>query len=170
MAKSGFNKEIDKMDIQIAEVGKYHSMQDITSTLAPIISKTYESHTITQYDAPLFLGKLREGLYLIAELKAQCSTFKSQAKKELERTEAVVRMEKFPAFAEERGIQKPTEKDKQAFLVMQEEYEQAYDEVTKWESICTYVDMVRSAVYTCIDDTKKNLYSQTHYNNRDIKG
>lgn len=152
------------------EITKFHSMEEIVECLAPLILKTSESSRVTQYDAPVYLQNLRDGLTMIAKIKAGCTALKSNAKKELEKVEAVTRLEKFPEFAVSRGITKATEKDKQAFLVLQQEYEDALDEFNKWEAICTYVDNIRSTVYTCIDDTKKDIYSRTHYNNAQVRG
>jgi hypothetical protein len=154
----------------MANIVKYEDMSLIVETLAPYITKTYESNLITEHDAIHFFQKIREGLMKVGEVHAQASFQESQAKLRRERTEARLRMEQFPEYARAKNIVKPTEKDKEAFIVMHDDYEEAYNEEMKWEAITKYIETVRSNLYLTIDEVKKNLYSKTHYNNVQIKG
>lgn len=149
---------------------KYDNMDSIIEELSPFIAKSYQSIQVSEHDAIFFLNTMRQGLLKVGEIYAQASYQESQAKLRKERIEARLRLEEFPEFARMKNILKPTEKDKEAFIVMQEEYEEAYNEERKWVAISKYLETVRSSLYTTIDDVKKNVYSKTHYNNLQIRG
>jgi hypothetical protein len=149
---------------------KYDNIEDIVEVLTPYIQKSHTSIHVTEHDAAFFLQKIREGLLVIGEMYAKVSYMKGQAELELNRTEARLRLEEFPAFAAQHNIQKPTEKDKWAFIVRTDEYETAYSATLKWEAVAKYLETVRSSFYSCMDEVKKNVYSSTHYSSRQIQG
>lgn len=153
----------------MTSIVKYESMQDITESLAPFIAKTNQSVMVTEHDAINYLQYMREGLMKVGEMHAQAKFQESRAQLARERAVASLRLEKFPAWAAEHGIAKPTEKDKEAFICLQPEYEAAFNEEAYWEGVTKYLETVRSAFYTCIDDVKKNVYSRTHYNSMNVR-
>lgn len=152
------------------QLSKYDSIEEVVAILSPYIEKSHNSIYVTEHDAAMFLQKIREGLLILGEMYAKVSYMKGQADLDLNRVEARLRLEEFPSFAAEKNIQKPTEKDKWAFIVCSGEYEKAYNTTLKWEAVAKYLETVRSSFYSCMDEVKKNVYSSTHYNTRQVLG
>lgn len=151
------------------QITKYDDIDSIITVLTPFIAKTFESTKVNEHDAIYFLQHMREGLLKIGEIYAQTQFQESQAKLNLERLEARLRLEDFPVWAIEKGYLKATEKDKQAFIVLQPEYEMLYREHAQWEAINTYLSTVRSNLYTTIDDVKKTTFSRPHFQTQQIR-
>lgn len=146
------------------ELARREHMTEITKQLSGFIAKSKNSVHVTEHDAPLFLQSMRDGLLKVGELTVSSQYTLSKTKIEKERLEAVLRLEKFPEFANAHGLTKPTEKDKNAFIVLQPEYQALLEEEAYWDSLTTYLSTVRSTLYTCIDDVKKNIYGKAHFN------
>lgn len=150
-------------------ISKRDQMNLIATQLAPFINKSKQSVHVTEHDAPVFLQSMREGLLTISELMTKAQYSLSKAKIEKERIESVLRIEKFPDWALEKNIQKATEKDKQAFICIQPEYQIATEDEAYWESVYSYLSSVRSVLSISIDDVKKNIYGRTNFNNLNIR-
>jgi hypothetical protein len=150
-------------------VSKRDQMNMIANQLAPFIAKSKQSVQVTEHDAPVFLQSMREGLLAISELMTKAQYSLSKSKIEKERIESVLRIEKFPEWAAEKNLQKATEKDKQAFICIQPEYQMAQEDEAYWESVYSYLSSVRSVLSISIDDVKKNIYGRTNFNNINIR-
>lgn len=150
-------------------VSKRDQMNLIANQLAPFIAKSKQSVHVTEHDAPVFLQSMRDGLLTISELMTKAQYSLSKSKIEKERVESILRIEKFPEWASEKNMQKPTEKDKQAFICLQPEYQLAAEDEAYWESVYSYLSSVRSVLSISIDDVKKNIYGRTNFNNLNIR-
>lgn len=150
-------------------ISKRDQMNIIANQLAPFINKSKQSVYVTEHDAPVFLQAMREGLLAISELMTKAQYSLSKAKIEKERVESILRIEKFPDWAVEKNIQKPTERDKQAFICIQPEYQLAQEDEAYWDSVYSYLSSVRSVLSISIDDVKKNIYGRTNFNNVNIR-
>lgn len=144
------------------------AIETVTQSLAPFIAKSRESNLVNEFDSIHFLQSMRDGMLKAGELVSQAQYQHSRTKAALERLEAHLRMDVFPEYAQKRGIIKSTEKDKEAFILLQPQHEKLTDELNQWAAVLKYTETVRSMFYTASDDVKKTLYSKSHYNNISI--
>lgn len=145
------------------------AIETVAQTLAPFLNKAKESVMVNEHDAIHFLQSMRDGFMRVGELASQAQYQASRTEAAIDRMEAHLRLEVFPEYASDRGMLKPTEKDKEAFILLQPEHQKLVDELSKWTAVCKYIDSVRSVLYTASDDVKKTLFAKSHYNNPSFK-
>lgn len=130
--------------------------------LSPYITKAKSVAAITEFEAPLFLKNMVDGIFLAGGIANQFSYYFSLAKTECKRVEAVVKLEEFPVYVKERGI-KGTVNEAEAFVDCNPNVLMARDKLSQMEALYAYAIGVKNSLVYHHDDAKKTIYSSKDY-------
>jgi hypothetical protein len=134
------------------------SFGDVLEQLSPYLVKAQQVTAANEYDAPVYLKTLVDGLLLTGKLLAEASYSYSESKNARKRAEAVALLEKFPAYRDLKKI-KGTVGEGEAFVSLDDDVKNAQEMESRFDALVTYLQTVRMSLQYSHDDLKKAVYS-----------